>query len=261
MEDTTDLLQIKIEKAKRELSLETVNAIDAVDWKAAIIGFRSKYGYTFEQLGDLELETELLLSGLIRGEDYPKELENRLKITRSAANELVNEMNSLVFKKIQEELIKNTERKKIFQVSVRSEKNDNPPQLSATREEGNKTDTEVLNSAGIEIVPDLPAQTEKLELTEIPAHASAEEPLESREEMLEKIEKPASTREIELTRGGPETVPSILTQKLSGSVQIGMVKTEHSLENITPTSKGVGAPTENVGTKIPKIDPYREIPE
>src|SRR3989338_4251664 len=113
-DNTIDLLEIKIEKAKRELPLETVNAINAVDWKAVILGLREKKGYTFEQLGDLELETELVLCGLVTPEDYPRELEKRMGIGRAVADELVNEMNDLVFRKIREELIKNAERKKIF---------------------------------------------------------------------------------------------------------------------------------------------------
>ena len=70
--DTVNLLKIKIEQAKRKLPFETVNAIDAVDWKAAILELRAKKGYNFEQLGDLETETELLLAGLVSPEDYPK---------------------------------------------------------------------------------------------------------------------------------------------------------------------------------------------
>ena len=112
--DTVDLLEIKIQEAKASLPTETVNAIAVVDWKTAILSLRSKYGYTFEQLGDLELETELLLCGLTSAENYPKELMNRIKISETATNELVNEMNNLVFKKIREELIKNTERKKML---------------------------------------------------------------------------------------------------------------------------------------------------
>ncbi len=113
-DETIDLLQIKIEKAKRELPLETINAISAVDWKTSILELRAKKGYTFEQLGELELETELVLCGLVRVEDYPKELEKRMGISKVVANELVNEMNNLVFRKIREELVKNTERKKVF---------------------------------------------------------------------------------------------------------------------------------------------------
>jgi hypothetical protein len=166
-----------------------------------------------------------------------------MKITKTATNELVNEMNNLVFQKIQEELIKNTERKKIFQVSVKSEKSDT-------------SDKEILNSAGIEIVPDLPAETGKFELTEIPAHASTEEPLENREEMLEKIERPVSTRIIEPTRGRPEATSSILAQKLSGPSQIPMVETQHTLENITKAGAEAKTPiVQDTPASIRKIEP------
>lgn len=205
MQNTVDLLQIKIENAKKELPLETVKAIDAVDWRAPILELRTKKGYTFEQLGDLELETELLLCGLVTPQDYPKELEKRMGISRAQADELVNEMNILVFNKIQEELIKNVERKKI---------------------EGNNNDTKILNTAGIEIIPDIPAtpqtqtmQTEKLELAEKPH--------------------------------------PILAQKLSSSLQTPVVKTEHTLQNLSSSNT---ANTPTVNTK-PKVDPYRELPE
>ena len=73
---------------------------------------------------------------------------------------------------------------------------------------------------------------------------------ENREDMLKKIEK-------------PEEVHPILAQKLSGVLQTPVVKTEHTLENITKAGAptGAGIPTENVEIEKPKIDPYREIPE
>ncbi len=227
MTDTIDLLQIKIEKAKRELPLETVNAINAVDWKSTILGLRASKGYTFEQLSDLELETELLLCGLARAEDYPKELEKRMGISRAAANELVNEMNNLVFRKIREELIKNTERKKIY------EKN----------EQKNTSDSQILKSVGIEIVEKETLPTiEKLELTTAPV--AGERFKEIRKEVLEKIEN-------------PEPIHPILIQKLSTPVQAPMVKTDHSIENITKTANETRTPV----PQKPKVDPYREIPE
>jgi hypothetical protein len=50
----------------------------------------------------------------------------------------------------------------------------------------------------------------------------------------------------------------ILAQKLSDSVQTPLVKTEHTLENITKTNM---PNSENTKAKIPNVDPYREIPE
>ena len=64
MDDTIDLLQIKIDQAKAQLPKNTLQAIDAVPWQARILKLREEKGYTFEQLGDLEIETELLLCGL-----------------------------------------------------------------------------------------------------------------------------------------------------------------------------------------------------
>ena len=223
MDDIIDLLQVRIEKAKRELPPETINAINAVDWRTAILEMRTDHEYTFEQLGDLELETELVLCGLVSPENYPKELEKRMGISKPAVNELVNEMNDLVFKKIREEFIKNTERKKIFQQSeIIKEKDAN--------------DAQILSSVGIEIIENketLPI-LEKLELT-------TEKPAENREDLLEKIEK-------------PEKIHPILAQKLSASVQIPTVKTEHSLPNLQPSSQNKTNPKN-------KVDPYREVPE
>lgn len=236
MQDTVDLLKIKIEKAKRELPLETVNAINSVDWRAAILGLRTKKGYTFGQLGDLELETELLLCGLVGPRDYPVELVNRMGISKSQANELVNEMNDLVFAKIREELIRNTERKKIFRKDTDTQISENVPPAQTKKE------TSILSGAGIEIVPDLPAmprvqmvQAGKLELTT---------PTESREEILKKIERPELIKE---PQPAPKANP-MLSQKLLTSIKIPTVHTNHSLSNLTPTS----APSTGA-----KADPYR----
>ena len=59
MDETVDLLQIKIEQAKAKLSEDTLDAINSVPWQAEILKMRETKGYSFEQLGDLELETEL----------------------------------------------------------------------------------------------------------------------------------------------------------------------------------------------------------
>ncbi|MFH1201102.1 MAG: hypothetical protein V1484_02110 [bacterium] len=190
MDNIIDLLQIKIEQAKAQLPEDTQNAISAVDWKAVILGMRGKRGYSFEQLGDLEIETELLLCGLLNPENYSKELEKRMRLSKTEVNDLVKEMNSLVFTKIKENLIKNIERKKIF------------------------AEQTPVN----EIIPASPA--------------SGSEKLESM------------------------PPPPILAQKLSDSFQVPIVKTEHTLENITKSPN-----TDSGIVKSPGIDPYRETPD
>jgi hypothetical protein len=229
-DETIDLLQIKIEKAKAGLSPETISAIATVDWKAAILGLRATKGYNFEQLGDLELETELLLCGLLNPADYPKELENRMKISGAEANELAKEMNDLVFKKIREELIKNTGRKNIFE--------------NKTNMVEEKKGVDILKSAGIEIMPNL-STTAELPSASAPSVIT----MPSREEMLKKIEKP----EVIIK---PE-IQSTLGQKISKPLQIPMVKTEYTLDNLSKNTNSVPqAPKDYSKTK----DPYRLSP-
>jgi hypothetical protein len=267
METTIDLLQIKIEKAKSNLSDDTLNAIAAVPWKDTITQMRERDGFTFEQLGDLELETELLLCGLLSPVDYPKELEKRMGISKATANSLTEEMNKLVFEKIKEELIKTTERKKMFA------KRDIHPGASATPQEGNNHDTEeqkiknteVLKSHGIEIIPEAPKLVPP-RLTEegvgggnsqlkSPPRPLGTPPPQGGEGMLipEKLE--LSTPAKATPQEGNNTIHPALAQKMSASVQAPIVKTEHTLENITKTVPPASIPTK------PKIDPYREIPE
>jgi len=138
-EEPIDLLQIKIEKAKAQLSEDAKNSINAVDWRAAVLGMREKKGYSFEQLENLEIETELVLCGLLSPENYPKELENRMHLSKIEVNDLIKEMNFLVFTKIKEHLIKNVEEKKVFTNDTETEE---------------KNNTKILNSAGIEIIPE-----------------------------------------------------------------------------------------------------------
>ena len=193
-----DMLQIKIDRAKEALPKETREAIDSVGWRGVILSIREKKGYNFEQLDELETETELLLCGLLNPEDYPKELEERMKIPKPQVDELVNEMNELVFKKIKDELIRNTEKKEIFikkAESITNEtKTENAPVLN--------------NSTEIETMPEeLTGNTNQL---------------------------PITNEQIKMNENKP--TESIFTQKLSGSFQMPTTKTDYSLKNIQPTS-------------------------
>ena len=245
--ENKDLLQQKIEEAKANLSEETKGAINAIDWKETILSLREKRGYSYTQLEDLEIETELLLYGLTKPEDYPKELEKRLKISQSEASELTNELNDLIFQKIRGELIKRTEATKLEIKRIG---------------EDNKTQTDILKSTKIEITPEKPRMEMKT-----PNGNGVENNIiqPSREDMLSKIEN------LELINIGKKEdtnktiAPSISSQKLSGSFQIPKTQTEYSLKNNTstpaaPISKPI-SPAENQKTNPKRVDPYREIPE
>ncbi len=238
MSDPIDLLQIKIDQAKAKLPKATINAINAVDWKPVILGLREKKGYTFEQLGDLEIETELLLSGLVSPEQYPKELQNRMKLGGPQVNELVNEMNDLVFSRIRAELIKNTQRK---ETPERRAPMETVPVTTPTLAELQSHEAKVLNIHGIEILDGkskLPA-VEKLELPAQP-NAQAKSTI---------VSTPAKATPQE---GNKIPAHSILAQKLGGAVQTPVKETDHALRNLSSTS---------ATSDKPKVDPYREIPE
>lgn len=231
-DNTVDLLKIKIERAKEKLSAETLNAIAAIDWQAAILSLREKRGYSFEQLGDLSTETELLLCGLITPAEYPKELQERMRISKAETNELIEEMNILVFKKIKEELIKNSERKKIFE---EKDERINPPIPENVVMHVLEPNV-ITNNVDI----DKPSVV-------LPQEIKKEVMVESREDMLKKVENPESIK-----IPTPPVSP-ILMDKLSNSLQTPIISTNHSLKPSEPA-------TINKESSV-KIDPYREVPE
>jgi len=218
MSDTIDLLQIKIEKAKRQLSDDTLNAINAIPWQAEILKMKETRGYSFDQLGDLEIETELLLCGLVSPLDYPKELEKRMKISTAQANELVREMNKEVFEKIKEELIKNTERKEVF--------------------EKKQTVIEKPKAQSLKYASKIAPVANKLVDLTIPE-------LKAGNEQEESIVTPVKPH---LGEQNEAEIHPMLAKKMSDSFQIPSVKTDHSLNNLSPNN-------------TPTTDPYREVPE
>jgi len=96
-----DSYQNKIDEAMAKLPEESRQAINNINWKLLILSLKK---YTPDQLDDLEVETELLLCGITKPEDYPIELEDRLHLTKEDVISLIKEMNTLVFQKIEMEL-------------------------------------------------------------------------------------------------------------------------------------------------------------
>jgi len=208
--DEKDTLQIKIDEAKANLSEEIKNAINAVDWRATVLGMREKKGYSFSQLEDLEIETELLLYGLLKPEDYQQELETKMKISKEESNELVNQLNELVFNKIRNELVKSSETRKIPVISEKQAKSSEVGSPDASKEafREEKESNKVLDQSGIQII----SEEKKEEKPEIQT--------EKREDMLKKVENPEPT-EIKIQ------TPSFLDQKLGSSFKIPSTETKY----------------------------------
>jgi hypothetical protein len=109
MKEIIDELQLKINGAKNKLSKETLEAIDSFNWKEVLLQLGQKKLYNEEQLEDLEMNTELLLCGLLNPDAYQNDLEIRMKISKDEVTSLINEIDESIFKKIQEELEKRLE--------------------------------------------------------------------------------------------------------------------------------------------------------
>lgn len=146
MSDPIDLLKMKIERARELLPKETLEAIDAVPWREVIYNMRERKGYNLTQLEDLEIETELVLSGLVAPDNYLNELATRMKLSIPQAEILVEEINELIFKKIREELVKRIGADKIL-ASNNSTPINNPIPLDIEGDKPNTFDIKVVKKA------------------------------------------------------------------------------------------------------------------
>ena len=272
MDTPLDMLQIKIDRAREELPKETRKAIDSVDWRAVILGMREKKGYSFEQLGDLELETELLLCCLLMPENYPKELEERMKIPKPQVDLLVNEMNELVFKKIKDELIRNTEKQEMFIKKNELPINNNPRVIEVDK---HISSPNVFNAKEpIKVVekkksPVLSTKTEIETMPQeliIPNIKTSEsinkiQPIKIENNLKENFISPKPVSNIpnpQVTTMKGE-MDSISSQKLSGSFQIPTIKTQYSLNNLSKEENKTSIPLSDK-IKTSRADPYRIDP-
>lgn len=94
-----DLLEKKIEEAKRKLPEESLRAITSIDWKKILLDYSNKK-YNQDQILELETETELLIYNLLDPEDYVKQLEKRMGISAEEVLILVNDLDKLLFQKM-----------------------------------------------------------------------------------------------------------------------------------------------------------------
>ncbi|MCE9549391.1 hypothetical protein K8Q98_03290 [Candidatus Nomurabacteria bacterium] len=222
-----------------------------------IIAIGKKNTLNVEQMGSLETETYLVMLGLVRPEEFESELKSNLKIDELKAKNIITDVNLQILSGIREKLEKLHEKKegdaplteseelemanqlKSIKVPVVSEApKQAAPQPNKTPDVIKTNETQILNGAGIEIIP---------------------APLEITGGKVKQDEKPApiivNTVVVEEKKDS-EPHP-ILAQKLAGSFKMPETKTEYSLNNLSKA--GEVKPVE--GKELPKIDPYREIPE
>lgn len=219
VEEEPEIIE-KLDTRFEKLPKEVENVIKETKYQAILYSIAKEYNLTVAQMGILEKSVTNLIAGSIHPDKFEDSLGSGLKMPLEITRKIVNDINERIFKKIREGLMKNS-----GNIST-------PSRERATPQEGNKIETSILNKADIKVVESsLPTRTMDMRTLK---------PTENREDILKKIEKPEFTHEI-------------LTQKLSTTVQIPTVKTEHTLENITKTPPPTSYP--------PKADPYRLSPD
>jgi hypothetical protein len=202
--------------------------ITSSNYQDTLIEIGGRYSLNVEQLGSLELETTLVMMGMTPLADFETELTREVNVDKEKGTQIFKEVNEKVFLKIRELL-------KLM----------NTGELDEPLAEKNAEETQIKINRIDSIMPK----------PETSATTDTEEEKQKNEQVLKEHGIEIIPEKLELA--GVPVKPSILAQKISTPVQMPIVKTEHSLENITK----VNAPTPNTGFTKPTIDPYREIPE
>ena len=224
----------KIIKDKFDALPESIQeVILSSNYQETLIEVGKQYHLNVEQLGILERETTLVMMGLTPTKDFGDELIRELNVEKENGYQIVKDINEKVFLKIRELLkLMNTPEGEEPSLEEEVEKPTQvgfiqPKPVETKEEERESIGDQSFIEHGIEIIP------EKLEIT-----GTVQKPV---------VVMPA--QKIQPT--------SILTQKMSGPVNIPTIKTEHTLPNLS----GNNVATPKPPTSKPAADPYREIPE
>lgn len=81
-------------------------ALRSFDWATELIGIGKQYGLHIDQLEDLQIETMLVLVGVISADDYPNELITRLAISPSEADKIIEQINDRIFTPIHDHIVR-----------------------------------------------------------------------------------------------------------------------------------------------------------
>ncbi len=91
-----------------------------IPWASEILNIGRKYGIHVDDMGTLQLETMMVLVGIVHPNEYPKALEHELHIPPDTIAGIVHDVNEKILKTIRQELIsfieqKNNETEQIFE--------------------------------------------------------------------------------------------------------------------------------------------------
>jgi len=223
-EKTTKLIRERFDSLPKMVQ----EVILSSDYENSLIEIGKQFQLNVEQLGALEQETTMTMMGLIPLADFETELTREVNVDKEKGSRISKEVNEKVFLKIRELL-------KLM----------NTGELDEPLAEENAEETQIK----INRIDSMMPKPKNSIVTD------TEEEKQKNEQVLKEHGIEILPEKLELT--GVPVKPSILAQKISMPVQTPIVKTEHSLQNLSSINKD----SPIIIDKKPSIDPYREIPE
>lgn len=91
----------------------TQKALKSFDWATQLLSIGKEYGLHIDQLEDLQLETMMVLVGIIPPESYEVELETKLAISPAEAAKILKAVNTQIFVPIHDYIVNDGDNKVI----------------------------------------------------------------------------------------------------------------------------------------------------
>lgn len=93
----TEILQQKIKDEILKLPKVKQDAINSIDWIKKVEEIGQKFGLIEEEVEKLQLETGLILSGMVNLNDLPYDIQNRVGLNESDAEKIIDELFQKIF--------------------------------------------------------------------------------------------------------------------------------------------------------------------
>lgn len=229
------------------LPQEIQDTITSSGFQMKLFELAKKHQLTYDELGQLELDTTMVLLGMSHPDTFGRDLKESLRKDDVITNSLVKEIDEQVFAAIRTTLVSLYETKKRL-------------------EEGEDTDVAIENTPTVPLSQELVSKAPltmtggtpiSIQFNQSPqptpaTSVVAQQPVVA--PTLEKHENEAlksSGIEISATPFNTETHKDSFTSKLTGVFGVKSTTTDHTL----PKMAGDATQT----TKTPGVDPYREI--
>ncbi len=211
-------------------------SIRKIDWGKDIVEIGKKNGLHMEQMGDLQLETVLVLVGLSHPNDYGLNLKRALGTNDLQTTAIVADVNEKILKSVRQDLIDFMAKEDaqvgdpLQQSGVEIMPDTRPAeQTTPIAAPTSSYEKNLLEKSGVELTSEIKLDTPPL-------------PPEERTEMLQDIEHPPKT---------PITPLSKFVEVNRSGVQVPAQKT-----NYKEAAPSTGEPVPP--TRAPGADPYRE---